>query len=239
MEYTGSIVEKADNISDFFDLKNVNEDLALENARLKALLLNVAPEVGDSLQMLSIPTDSVDSIQYIIISAEVIDNSIRFNNNFITLNKGKKDGISPGMAVINENGIVGKVRSVSHNRAQVISVLNTNNQTSAKLKRTNRLGSIQWDGADPKTVMLLYIPKDVDVQVGDTVVTSSFNAIFPKNEMIGIVKSTKPDSHQRELEIEITLSVDFGSIAFVYVIENKLKAETDSLKTNNPLDFNE
>jgi len=238
-QISGSFVEKMDNVSDFFNLKKVNEDLVLENARLKTLILNHKPQARDSSEVLAIPTDSIDSIRYVIRTAEVIDNSIRNVNNFMTLDKGGKDGLLPEMGVINEDGIVGKVRSVSKNRAQVISILNTKNPISAKLKRTNRLGTIQWDGVDPKVVKLLYIPKDVFVQVGDTVVTSSFNAIFPKNELIGIVKSTAPDVHQRNLEIEVALSVDFGSLGYVYVIENLLKQETDSLKANNPLDFNE
>ena len=238
-KFSGSLIEKFDNISDFVELRRVNEDLVKENTRLKGLLLNLNPEASDSLHSYLMPSDSLDSVQYVVRAAEVIDNSVRNTNNFITINKGEKDGIFAGMGVINENGVVGKVRSVSQNNAQVISILNTNNLTSSKLKRTNRLGSVQWEGLDPKIAKLLYIPKDVDVQVGDTVVTSGFNAIFPKNEMVGIVKSVQPDLHQRDLEIELTLNVDFGSLTYVNVIENKIKEEIDSLKTNNPLDFNE
>ncbi len=241
-KFAGSIVEKTDNISDFFALKKVNEGLAAENARLRELLLNSNPEQLDSLDAFQIPSDSLDSIQYIVRPAEVIDNSIRFTNNFITLDKGSNDGLRAGMGVISQNGVngvVGKIRSVSNNSAHVISVLNVNNPISSKLKRTNRLGSVQWDGSGPRVAQLLYIPKDVDVQVGDTVVTSSFNAIFPKDIIIGFVKSAKPDVHQRGLEIEIELSVNFATLSYVYVIENQLKPEIDSLKVENPLDFNE
>jgi rod shape-determining protein MreC len=238
-QFTGSIIEKIDNVSDFINLKKVNENLAEENSRLKAQILNQKIVPIDTSAQFSIPSDSLDSVQYLVISAEVIDNSIRNTSNFITINKGRKDGILPGMGVVNENGVVGKVRSISKNRAQIISVLNKNNQISATLKRTNRLGSIQWDGLDPRVAKLLYIPVDVEVQVGDSIVTSSFNSIFPKHEMIGFVKSAKPDQHNRDYEIEISLSVDFGVLNYVYVIENRLKLETDSLEESNPLDFNE
>lgn len=238
-EFTGTVVEKIDNVSDFVNLKTVNETLAAENARLKTLILNQKPLKSDSTKAYSIPIDSIDSVQYIVRTAEVIDNSIRNTSNFITINKGEKDGISAGMGVVNENGVVGKVRSASKNRAQIISLLNKNNQTSAQLKRTNRIGTIQWDGFDPKLAKLLYIPVDVNIQIGDSIVTSSFNSIFPKNEMIGIVISAKPDQHKRDYEIEVELSVDFGTLNYVYVIENILKQETDTLELNNPLDFNE
>ena len=236
----GSIVERADNVSDFFSLRKVNKTLSEENARLRELILQTNPESLDSLVSFSIPSDSLDSIQYVVRAAEVIDNSVRFTNNFITLDKGSNDGLMPGMGVINENGIVGKVRSVSKNRAHVISVLNTNNPISSKLKRTNRLGTTRWDGIDPGVARLLYIPVDVDVQVGDTVITSSFNSIFPKDVMIGIVKSVNPDKHQRDFEIEIDLSVDFATLSYVYAIENRLKPETDSLAVEeDPLNINE
>lgn len=238
-QFTGSIIEKIDNVSDFIKLKSVNENLAAENAWLKAQILNQKIISDDSTGQFSIPSDSLDSVQYFVRTAEVIDNSTRNTSNFITINKGSKDGILPGMGVVNENGVVGKVRSISKNRAQIISVLNKNNQISATLKRTNRLGSIQWDGLDPRVAKLLYIPVDVDIEVGDSIVTSSFNSIFPKYEMIGVVKSAKPDQHKRDYEIEISLSVDFGSLNYVYVIENRLKLETDSLEVSNPLDLNE
>jgi len=238
-QFTGSIIERIDNISDFVNLKSVNENLAAENARLKTLTLNQKTISSDSSIQFSIPSDSLNSVQYFVRDAEVIDNSIRNTSNFITIDKGSNDGILPGMGVVNENGVVGKIRSTSKNRAQVISVLNKNNQISATLKRTNRLGSIQWEGLDPRVAKLLYIPVDVEVQIGDSIVTSSFNSIFPKHEMIGVVKSAKPDQHKRDYEIEITLSVDFGALNYVYVIENRLKVETDSLEASNPLDFNE
>ncbi len=235
----GSVIEKADNVSDFFSLRKVNEDLAEENARLRQLLLNSNVSIPDSTSFITIPSDSLDSMEYIAHSAEVIRNTIRNTNNFITLNKGSKDGLMAGMGVVNKDGVVGKIRSVSSRRAQVISLLNTNNPISSKLLRTNRLGTIQWDGSDPRTAKLLYVPVDVDIQVGDTVVTSSFNAIFPKNMMIGVVKSAKPDIHQRDYEIEVKLSVDFGALSYVSAIENRLKPETDSLSVQNPGETND
>ena len=57
--------------------------------------------------------------------------------------------------------------------------------------------------------------------------------------MIGTVASVKPDQNQRDLEIEVALSVDFGTLAYVYVIENIYKNEEDSVSINNPIDFNE
>ena len=237
---SGSLLETSDNVSDYFHLRKVNVELATENARLQELLLKYHQKSPDSAQVLFHKIDTTDTtVQYHYHLAEVIDNSILMANNFFTIDKGKGDGIKPGMGVVNQYGVVGKIRSVSKRYAQAISLLNTNNQTSSKLKRTNRLGTIIWDGMDPKKAKLLHVTRDVDVKVGDTVVTSSFNAIYPKDLMIGIVSSSQIDRNQRDLDIEVELSVDFGSLTYVYVIENQFKAEKDSLINDNPLDFNE
>ena len=234
----GGITESQDEISDYFTLGRVNKELAAENARLRQLLLNQQVPI-DSLADFSIESDSTDSVQYLLRMAEVIDNSVRQTNNFFMINKGSEDGIAPNMGVINPNGVVGKVRSVSRRYAHVISLLNTRNPISARLSRTNRFGTIQWDAADHRKAKLLFITRDVPVQVGDTVVTSSFNAVFPKDLMIGIVSKATPDPNQRDLDIEVELSVDFGKLEYVYVIENQLKPEKDSLAQTNPLELNE
>tara|TARA_R110000850_G_C9945960_1_gene463293 strand:+ start:108 stop:884 length:777 start_codon:yes stop_codon:yes gene_type:complete len=239
--FVGNINERTNNISDYFSLKKVNSDLAEENAMLRALLLRVTETPIDSLKTFDIDTDTTDAIHYKLIAAEIVDNSIRLSHNFFKINKGSKDGIQPGMGVISQKGVVGKIRSVSKNYSSGISLLNSRNQVSAKLKNSNRTATIQWDGdgRNPRIAKLLYITREDDVNVGDTVVTSSFNAVYPKDIMIGTVASVKPDQNQRDLEIEVALSVDFGTLAYVYVIENIYKNEEDSVSINNPIDFNE
>tara|TARA_A100000171_G_C2129253_1_gene145574 strand:- start:498 stop:1352 length:855 start_codon:yes stop_codon:yes gene_type:complete len=239
--FVGNINERTNNISDYFSLKKVNSDLAEENARLRTLLLQLTETPLDSLKTFDIDTDTTDAVHYRLIAAEIVDNSIRLSHNFFKINKGSNDGIKTGMGVISQKGVVGKIRTVSKNYSSGISLLNSRNQVSAKLKNSNRTATIQWDGdgRNPRVAKLLYITREDNVQVGDTVVTSSFNAVYPKDIMIGTVASVKPDPNQRDLEIEVSLSVDFGTLAYVYVIENIYKEEEDSVSLNNPVDFNE
>lgn len=230
----GSITESSDEISDYFELNKVNKELAAENERLRALLFNREVSL-DSIGQPLIDPDTTDSIQYYLRTAEVIDNSVANSRNFFIINKGSRDGIEPNMGVINSLGVVGKIRSVSHRYATAVSVLNTSNAVSARHKTSNRLGTVQWDGVDPRKAKLLYITRDVELQLGDTVITSGFNAIFPKAMTIGFVSSIEPDPNQQYWDIGIDLSVDFGSLEYVYVIENRLKIEKDSLVQSDPL----
>ena len=230
----GSVNQTTANITEYFSLKKVNEELAQENARLKSLLLSNRAIPFDSLTQLPLASDSTDSLSYELIPAEIVRNSIRNANNFFMINKGSNDGIEPGMGVINSLGVVGKIRDVKGDFAQGISLLNTRNPISAKHKITERMGTVLWEGVNPQVAKLLYLTPDVRIEVGDTIVTSSFNSIFPKEIMIGTVRSSEPDKNNTYLNIEIDLSVEFGSLSFVYVIKNNEKPELDSLINSNP-----
>ena len=236
--FIGSVNKTSRNIGDYFELSRVNEELATENARLRALLLSqMASEVTlDSTEQVSIVADTTDTVQYVLRQAEIVQNSIRNANNFFMINKGSRDSIKPNMGVMNSFGVVGKIRSVSERYAEGVSVLNTKNPVSVKHVPSGRVGTLQWGGTNPKVSDLFYITPDVTVQEGDTIVTSSYNAIFPKEVMVGTVASVTEDANKTYLQIKVKLSVDYGKLSYVYIIENLHKAEQDSLVETNPID---
>ena len=237
-QFIGSVNETSRNIGDYFRLRRVNEELAAENAMLRQLLFSGNEEIPiDSLLKQSIDKDTTDSIQYILKPAEITRNSVQLVNNFFMINKGSQDGIEPGMGVINSFGVVGTIRSVSKNVAEGISILNTRNSVSALHLKSDRVGTVQWDGRNPKKADLLYITPDVELEKGDSIVTSSFNAVFPKEVLIGTVGEVSRDEQNTYLQIMIDLSVDFAKLSYVYVIKNELKVEQDSLMNSNPLDI--
>lgn len=227
---SGSINESTNNISEYFSLKKVNKQLVEENARLRSLLLSQETLPTDSLvEPILVASDALDSLTFELITAEVIRNDIRNTNNFFMLNKGSSDGLEEGMGVINSFGVVGKIRGVSKKFAEGISLLNTKNPISAKHKASGRMGTVLWEGVNPQEAKLLYLTPDVRLEPGDTIVTSGFNPIFPKEVMIGTVVSSSPDKNNTYLNTVIKLSVDFGSLSYVYVIKNYDKPEQDSL----------
>ena len=230
----GSINQTTGNISEYFSLRRVNEELAEENARLRSLLLAGGALPTDSISdQVIFETDSTDSLTFELITAEVIRNDIRNTNNFFMVNKGSKDGLEPGMGVINTFGVVGKIRHVSKNFAEGISLLNTRNPISAKHKITGRMGTVSWEGVNPQRARVLYLTPDIEIRKGDTIVTSGYNPIFPKEIMIGTVLSSEPDKNNTYLNVIIELSVDYGSLSYVYVIKNNDQPEQDSLINAN------
>jgi rod shape-determining protein MreC len=223
----GNIYQTKTNVSQYFNLPVVNEELATDNARLRQVIAQSQVPV--------IVRSSVDSLKltkvqhnYGYLAARVINNSTRFTHNFLTINKGRRNGIEPGMGVISSNGVVGKVMSVSDNFATVSSVLNTDVFVSSYIKRKDHFGSINWDGRDALYARLLYIPRHAVIEPGDTIVTSGYNSIYPENILIGYINEfSKGDSWY---DIKVALSNDFSTLSYVYVVKNPLKEERIELE---------
>ena len=226
----GGIHNFNNNITSYFQLRQVNDQLVVENAQLQTELTVLQNRLGIVNQNLAL--NQVKLNNYNFIPAKVINNSTRRLNNYITIDKGASDNIEPDMAVINGQGIVGKVKSASNNFATITSILHPDVLTSAVLKKSNTLCTVKWDGRDPKTAQVLYVPRHVEVAVGDTVTSSGFNAIYPAGVPIGVV--TKADIREESTfyNIDITFTTNFDQLSFVFVVSNILKAEKDSLESS-------
>ena len=224
----GSIYQTRNNITQYFNLPAVNEELAIDNARLREMISQsqVPIIVDSSVDSLKLTKSEYD---YGFLSAKVINNSTLLSHNFITINKGRLNGVEPGMGVISAEGIVGKVMSVSNHFATVSSLLNTDVYVSARIKRTGNFGSIHWDTKHALTAKLMFIPSHIVLEQGDTVVTSGYNSIFPENITIGFIDefSLQTDAFY---DIDVALSNDFSRLSYVYVVRNPRKEERIQLE---------
>lgn len=229
------LLQSSDNVSDYFGLKQVNEALANENAQLKEQLerLNQNLYSLDLKRILDTVATEVDTIvthKYDYFSAKVINNSTRRFNNYITINKGSKQGVEPDMGVIGNDGVVGKVKTVSKHFSVITSILHGDVMISTKIKRTGDLSSVKWGGVDPYVAQLINVPRHVDPQIGDTIVTSGYNAIFPEGVPVGVIKEVVLREDALFYDITISLASDLNELSYVYLIRNNLKDEQDSLQ---------
>jgi rod shape-determining protein MreC len=215
-------------VRDYFQLKEVNQLLAEENAALKETLEERARQIYPT--EIPSPADTSFVKQYEFISAKVVNNHVDMVKNFITIDKGEDEGVEPGMAVISSQGIVGKVKLVSNHYGVVTSILHVDVMVSAVLKRTGHFGTVQWDGVDPDIVELKYIPRHVNPVVGDSVTTSGYNAVFPEDIMIGVIADVKLSEEALFYDLKVKLSQDFRKLSFVTIIKNHHMPEQDSLE---------
>ncbi len=223
-----SINNFSQSIRDYFLLSEVNRTLAEENADLRRQLEMHKNEYESSYTVTY--SDSVLASRFGFVSAKVVNNQVDRFKNFITINKGEDAGIQPGMAVISPLGAVGKVKKVSSHYSVVTSILHIDYMISAVLKRTNHFGSVQWDGRNPDFTKFNHIPRHVQLEVGDSVVTSGFNAVFPEGILIGTVSAKHLSPEALTYDITVSVSQDFRKLSYVSVVKSFLKNEQDSLE---------
>ncbi len=222
------IISASNGVREYLSLRDVNTELAEENARLSKKLEQRTQSLY-SLDVREVKDPAlINPFDYV--AAKVVNNSTSLSKNYITINKGRDEGIEPGMAVVSAKGAVGKVKSVSRHFSVLISVLNVDEQVSSVVKSLGYFGTIQWDGIDARTVELRYIPRHVKLQVGDTVVTSGYNTVFPEGIVVGVIKELNLKDQAAFYDIKVSLAQDFGNLSFVKVIRSNLKNEKDSLE---------
>ena len=224
---TGSIYDRVSSTTDYLILAKTNEELNRENVKLKNILAESFKVSVDSSYLYN---DSLYQQQYIYRTAKIINNSVNKQLNYITLNKGKIHGIKPEMAVVTNNGVVGVINSVSENFSTAISLLNSRIRVSAKIKKNNYFGSLTWDGKNYETARLYEIPFHVQIQEGDTIITSGFSSIFPEGILLGTVKKVLPKTGGNFHDVIVNFSNDFKGISYVKVIGDLMKKERIELE---------
>lgn len=220
------ILTSSNAINRYFALSDVNEDLSEENAQLRIKLKSYEQSLYRLDTRVIKDPDLIG--QYEFVSAKVINNSINNVHNHITINVGTKDGMEQGMGVVSQYGVVGKISTVSSNYSVISSLLNADVMISSKIKRTGHLGTANWNGSDIKQASLLYIPRHVSPVLGDAIITTGYNAVFPEGIMIGTVEELSLADEANFYDIKMKLANDFGKISHVYVIKNNLREEQES-----------
>jgi len=237
---SGTLFEKFSSFAQIFEFKQVNIKMAEENAVLRSALQEMllksnhgSYHSSDSIYLPRIARDSSQKAVYRFTTARVINNSVNQQHNFITINKGRHDGIKPDMGVISNGQVVGLVTNVSENFSTVISLLNSKWKISAKIKRNDYFGSLSWDGKDYRRVQLNEMPYHVPVQNGDTVVTTGYSSSFPEGIIIGTISDFSIGSGSNFYKIEVMLAADFKNLVIVGLIENKQLNEIKHLESLN------
>ncbi|HWJ26366.1 MAG TPA: rod shape-determining protein MreC, partial [Flavisolibacter sp.] len=148
------------------------------------------------------------------------------DKNYLQINRGAKYGIKDNMAVLNSDGAaVGVIVNVSPNFSEVMSLLHVQNSVSASLKRTGDAGRVEWDGNDPRFVLMRGIAKSVDVKKGDTVLTSRYSYNFPPDKIIGTIEQISSDPATGFYLLKVRTAVNFSNIQQVFVVENLQREE--------------
>ena len=225
LNLSGYVSTKNTELNQYLYLREINEQLAAENNRLKNDLSAVSLMKGIGQDKIKVDT-SWKANEFIV--AKVVNNTTSKQYNYITLNQGSEDGIKVEMPVISKDGVVGIVYQTSEHFSLVMSVLNRKLKVSCKFKKNNYFGSFEWSGINYRTGSLNNIPLHLDVKVGDTLVSTGYS-VFPENVLVGFVSKVEK-TESNFYTIELTLSNDFRELYYVYIVKDPLRAEKEVLE---------
>lgn len=232
-EITGWTEKQYSSVENYFRLKAENERLANENARLRQMLSGnfEGPDTTQTFFIDSLVKDTTGKIRkYTWLNAKVVNNSISSQMNYITLERGAKQGVLPNMVVVAPgNTMVGRVVSISENYSIVMSLLHRNSRVSCMLKKDGNTGILEWDGKSPFFLTLRNIPKSAKVAKGDTVLTSNY-ARYPYL-LVGRIAAIEADAASNFFTLKLTPSTNFSGLQHVFLVDNMLYAEQFELET--------
>ena len=227
---SAAVYKAFNGVTSYFHLHDINESLQQRNAALEMEVIELREQLA-GLELLSPDSLRQPALrQYSFVMAHVISNSIAQPNNYITIDRGHIDGISPEMGVIDQNGVVGIVNVVGPHAARVISLLNPHMRLSCKLRNSGFYGSLVWDGKSPQFAVLEELPKHLTYHKGDTIVTSGYSAVFPEGIIVGTVEGLARGMSDSFVSLRVRLTTNFSQLSNVRVITNSMKEQIDALR---------
>lgn len=237
---SGGLLNKKKNVTSFLHLKEMNDSLLVENERLhKKLIQEVSTiPIMDSTGTITYKKDSVSkTIRYRFHAAKVIDNTFDEPNNYVTLNKGRFNGIKPGMAVLSNNSIIGAIKTVSDHYAVAKTIISEKNRVTVQLS-DGTIGYLSWPEIDSRYAVMNDISLSKKVMPGDSVFTSNYSTTFPPNLFVGRIVEVMPTNSSNNFRI--ALATNFRRLEYAYIIEDitieEIKAVQDSaLALDNPV----
>ena len=213
-------------VSNYFFLKRQNDELALENERLRELArgYEMAAKMADPAAR---PVLMDDGFNYI--PATIIKSSTNTQHNYLIIDKGSKDGVVRNSGVITGKGVIGIVDAVSEHYSYAISFLNTELFISARLGESGAVGPLAWDGTSSDRAILKEIPLQFKFEPGDTVYTSGYSTIFPPDIPIGVAGESKIINGATN-EIEVNLFQNHKALKYVTIVANTKAAEIEAIE---------
>ena len=218
---SGSLLEWRTGIDQFFLIRKENAQLIEENTRLHSILIDLV----DSMYVYTEGKLSAEGV----VAARVVDNSVRKDDNYMTINKGSRDGIVEGMGVYSADGVVGVIMVAGKHYSIVMPVLNGNTSISCKKRGSDSFEFLEWTGGDPYVAQLRDMPYHSAVEIGDTIVTTGFSSAFPEGVPVGTISGIERSKNGYTLKIQVDLAVDISDLGWVYIHTKTADDEIEEL----------
>lgn len=229
---TGSVKGFFTTWRNYDKLQDDYDALYTENQRLSLELSSAdeAVQENDRLRSLLDAQDTYESMDPIYAKVIARDPGPWFTT--FSLNRGSADGVYSGMAVVNGDGLIGRVYEAGLNYCKVISVIDTRSSVACLMQRTRDNGVMRGQNANADNIAqcyVYYLPNVNSITPGDTVITSGMDSTYPKGLKIGTVTAVSLDAGADGAYAIVTPSVDFQHIEEVFILRTIIETDTDVL----------
>ena len=209
-------------------LKNENSSLRQVNAELM-MQLSMLREQGILNRELKGMLELKDTISFPLIPATIVSKSLSITQNTITINKGIREGIKPGMPVLSYRGLVGIIQSCSENFSIARTIKNVDLKLTVKNEKNRLNGIMKWDG---EKLVIVDVPRTFDFDLGDRIITSEISSIIPVPIPVGIVSNIEEEKTGILNLIHIKPFEEVLSVENVFILMMLGNVEKNNLELN-------
>lgn len=207
------------------DTARENEELRRENGRLKLEVTQLQGKSAEADRLAALLNFKQKQAKVPMVAARVIGSNADANSAVIYLDQGQREGIRKNMGVITPEGVVGKVIESFRDTCQVLLLTDRDSGVGAMIA-TSRIQS-PVNGMGEPLLNMKYVGNDDDVKVGDRVVTSGMDKIFPKDLPVGIVSQVKPGASFKQIRVRPSASLEKLEEVIVLLTTDPLKMKQD------------
>lgn len=219
----------------YFRALEENEQLRAENIRIAGELARAREALiaNERLTCLLALRDSLYPLPFR--TARIIGRDITRQRNFLTIDAGRNDGVLPGMAVVDDRGIIGTVLLATPHYARILPYLNTDFRVAARIQPIGAIGIVRWDGEHPDRLLMEFVSRTEPVEPDMLVVTAPQSNIFPPGFPVGRVIEVIRSPGLNTLHIYLEPASPLDQASYVFVILRPPDPEYQLLNTPDVL----
>jgi rod shape-determining protein MreC len=209
-----------------FDARGENEELRAEVAKLRAEVVASEAAEGDNEQfrkLLSLVDNNPGLGEYALVTARVVQRSPTVWFSDVTIDHGSSSGIERNDAVVNGDGLVGRITDLTAGTAQVQLITDHGNAVSAEVLPSGPMGIVEPEVGDPEDLLLDFIDNDETIQENQTLATagwsdSAISSAYPPGIPIGRVSQAEAGEQQEFQRVHVEPFADLRQLEYVQVL---------------------
>lgn len=188
------------------DTARQNEELRRENGQLKLEVMQLQGKSAEADRLAALLNFKQQQAKVPMVVARVIGSSADNNSQVIYVDQGQREGLRRNMGVITPEGVVGKVIETFRDTSQVLLITDRDSGVGAMIANSRTQSPVR--GMGEPLLNMIYVPGDDEVSLGQRVVTSGMDRIFPKDLPVGVIASVKPGAPFKQVRVRPSANIE-------------------------------